>query len=63
MEQRSVVRFRQYILDGEYQALFAQDTVSGHESLRNGKPKSTFELVTEGLTPQKQQLLSYFIHE
>lgn len=37
--------------------------MSGHDSLRNGNTKSTFELVTEGLPPQKQQLLSYFIYE
>ena len=50
MEHNSVLRFRQHILDGEYEALFAQDTVT---NLRGGKPHSTFEIVTEGLAAQK----------
>ena len=34
MEHNSVLRFRQHILDGEYEALFAQDMVT---DLRVGK--------------------------
>ena len=40
MEQNAIIRFRQYIIDGEYTLLFSPDTVVSREK------QSIFEIVT-----------------
>lgn len=63
MEHNSVIRFRQCILSGDYKQLFAKEIVS-HKTFKNGgKCCSIFDLISAQLSPQKKQLLMYFIYE
>lgn len=63
MEHNSVIRFRQCILNGNYKELFSKEIVA-HSSLKSGgKCISVFDQVSAQLSPQKKQLLMYFIYE
>ena len=63
MEHNSVIRFRQYILNGNYKELFSKEIVA-HQSLKSGgKCISVFDQVSAQLSPQKKQLLMYFVYE
>ena len=63
MEHNSVIRFRQCILNGNYKELFSKEIVA-HSTLKSGgKCISVFDQVSAQLTPQKKQLLMYFIYE
>lgn len=63
MEHNSVIRFRQCILNGNYKELFSKEIIA-HSSLKTGgKCISVFDQVSAQLSPQKKQLLMYFIYE
>jgi hypothetical protein len=63
MEHNYVIRFRNCILNGQFEELF-QKNIIAHKNLKSGsKCVSIFDQVTQNLPAQKKQLIMYYTYE